>query len=745
MKNDGFRDWLRARGGQSNSVNTRTAGVRRIEKMMAQLGSPHTDLDTAYDEDGFEQLRRALDDMRTDLRSGGENFRVLFPNSGDPLNRIANSKAWLSQYGKFRSSDSQFTAGDIDPNDTYWFVGASFGRSDDQVQRFLTESLWEIRNPSEADRTKVRSMKVGDRIAIKAAFVQRRNLPFDNKGHNTSVMRLKARGEITANPGDGERVSVSWDEDFDTRDWYFYTFRSTIWEVHPGEEMADRLIAFTFLDEPQDFVWFRNHGSWSTLYGDKAELPVQRFWIEKTIVADRADREDGEHALGRALWSPQRSKDGKNIYANMLQVTPGDVIFHLTDNEAISSVSIADATADPDFVGLDGSDWEGQPGYRIELRDHEVLEPPLPREAFLDTEPFLSELRELAESGAKGLFYNSRRGLNQGAYLTEATPTLLSILNRAYEAFADKSLPYVALDAPRETNAALPPYTLDDALDTLFLERADVQSILLLWSAKKNIILQGPPGVGKSFAAQKLAFVLMEAEDRSRLGFVQFHQSYSYEDFVEGFRPTTTGFELRPGKFVEFCRQAEADPNYTYVFVIDEINRGNLSKILGELMLLIEPDKRDSKWAMPLASGKVPFHVPANVYIMGLMNTADRSLAVVDYALRRRFAFVHIPPNLDAAKFRQQLISMRVGDTLVAMLIERITSLNKEIIEDTANLGPGFAIGHSFFCSGPTGNENDSDWYSRVIKTEIVPLLREYWFDAPNKVRSWEDKLLAPL
>ena len=192
-------------------------------------------------------------------------------------------------------------------------------------------------------------------------------------------------------------------------------------------------------------------------------------------------------------------------------------------------------------------------------------------------------------------------------------------------------------------------------MQELFLSREEAENILLLWRAKNNIILQGPPGVGKSFAAHKFAFALIGFKDREKVGFVQFHQSYSYEDFVEGFRPTEKGFELKPGKFVEFCRRAEAYPNNRYVFIIDEINRGNLSKILGELMLLIEPDKRDPKWAMPLASGRAPFHVPTNVYIMGLMNTADRSLAVVDYALRRRFAFVALMPKIDSPRFSEHL------------------------------------------------------------------------------------------
>jgi hypothetical protein len=235
----------------------------------------------------------------------------------------------------------------------------------------------------------------------------------------------------------------------------------------------------------------------------------------------------------------------------------------------------------------------------------------------------------------------------------------------------------------------------------------------------------------------------MGVKDRDRLGFVQFHQSYSYEDFVEGFRPTETGFALKPGKFVEFCRRAEGDPDHTYVFVIDEINRGNLSKIMGELMVLIECDKRDADWAMPLASGRAPFFVPSNVFLLGLMNTADRSLAVVDYALRRRFAFVDLRPNLGSPKFREQLARSGVSDELITTLIERIAALNSEIVADVANLGPGFAIGHSFFCGGPLGSEDGAEWYERVVRTEIAPLLREYWFDAPAKAEQWTAQLLA--
>jgi hypothetical protein len=488
-------------------------------------------------------------------------------------------------------------------------------------------------------------------------------------------------------------------------------------------------------------------GLWPDQFGaDAAEDRPRRFWVEKTKVKGRPDRLEGENALGRSLWSPQRSESNADIYANMREVRAGDIIFHLTDNRAITGISVAEASVDDTFPGVEGTTWGLQPSYRIQLRDFVQLDPPLEREAFFETEPFAGQLRDLLKREKGGLFYNATLSLREGAYLTRAPEELIGVLAQAYRAAGGPGFPHVGDIAEAAVSAdSLSPYSIDDALSDLFLERPELESILNLWMAKKNIILQGPPGVGKSFAAQRLAFARLGAADKRRLGFVQFHQSYAYEDFVEGFRPTETGFELRTGKFVEFCRRAANDLDRPYVFIIDEINRGNLSKIFGELMLLIESDKRDRSWEMALAYGSEPFHVPHNVHLLGLMNTADRSLAVVDYALRRRFAFVELEPKLASPKFQAALADVNVSPEMTQLIVSRIGELNAEITADVSNLGPGFAIGHSFFCGGPAPGEDESNWLKRIIETELLPLLREYWFDAPDKVETWRARLVTGL
>lgn len=300
-----------------------------------------------------------------------------------------------------------------------------------------------------------------------------------------------------------------------------------------------------------------------------------------------------------------------------------------------------------------------------------------------------------------------------------------------------------ALEGGRETaSTEVKQYSLEEGLRDLLMERTQFRRIVDLLESRKNLILQGPPGVGKSFVAKRVAWILVGRKDPACVQLVQFHQSYSYEDFVQGFRPTERGgFTLRRGVFFELCERARLASERKFVLVIDEINRGNLSRIFGELLMLIEADKRDSEFATVLTYGSAdePFFVPENLYILGLMNTADRSLAIVDYALRRRFAFETLEPAYDTRAFRARLEEEGIDSDLVNRIDKKFSDLNQTIRKDK-DLGAGFEIGHSYFMQDQEINF-DEDWYIRILDSQIEPLLKEYWFDRPERVKDEMKKL----
>ena len=280
-----------------------------------------------------------------------------------------------------------------------------------------------------------------------------------------------------------------------------------------------------------------------------------------------------------------------------------------------------------------------------------------------------------------------------------------------------------------------PAYTADDFLSEVYMQDEEYDTLVNLVRTKKNIIMQGAPGVGKTYAAKRLAYSMMGMKDQNRVMMVQFHQSYSYEDFIEGYRPAANGFVMNKGAFYKFCKTAEMDDENEYFFIIDEINRGNLSKIFGELFMLIESDKRGIQLQL-LYSGE-KFAVPKNVYIIGMMNTADRSLAMLDYALRRRFAFYEMRPGFDTDGFREYRIGL--DSEKFDRLIHCVESLNNVIAADES-LGDGFCVGHSYFCNLIAEKVTDRA-LSAIVEYELIPLLKEYWFDEPLKVKDWTNNL----
>ncbi len=712
-----------------------------------------------------------------------------------------------------------------------WFVGASFGRTNDQTARFLRDGIW-VNGWEDRHLEDVRSIQPGDRIAIKAAYTRKYNLPFDNRDIPVSVMAIKATGTVTENMGDGRHVRVDWTPVDPPREWYFYTYRGTVWRVSPGRWASSELIRFAFEGEEQDIDTFRNDEYWKDRFGDQPESDPRFAWTDfysefaDRLLAYRNDRGPliaAIHHISGNLPRPIPLQDqfpdgspgpledicpfttfglfNRGITdENRRRIAGGlaeflDVKVPVPESfEGIPTLNNLNAWFFPYASERTGDHMDSLWRVFADALEYADSGDDSGRARFAESFDDAIGRHSVGPRLATGLYW-----IRPWIYLTLDGRTTGFLRNRmsvdmprgrpdaeTYLALHDqieakfmedgqaiRSLPElsVAAYAPSSLDSTVDapdverdqdrvdgqpgqepeiPYSLEDIIsDGCFLERGRLEGMLERLRSRKNLILQGPPGTGKTWLAKRLAYALIGSRSERRVRPFQFHPNLSYEDFVRGWRPSGDGrLALVDGPFLQAIRDAGEEPSLDFVMVIEEINRGSPAQIFGEMLTLLEADKRTPEEALALsyprhATERV--HIPPNLYVVGTMNIADRSLALVDLALRRRFAFIDLEPVFGDTWRNWVGEQCGIETAFLADIERRMTLLNQTIATDSL-LGPQFRVGHSVVT--PSGDQVIDDpvsWFVQVVETEIGPLLEEYWFDQAGRADEEKEKLLQGL
>ncbi len=794
----------------------------------------------------------------------------------------------------------------------YWFVGAKWDGKE-KTSDFVKNGVW-INGYNNKYTKQVNSIKVGDRIAIKASYTKKNNLPFENPKNNlVSVLKIKAVGLVTNNAKDGQNINVDWDKSFKEKEWYFYTSRNTIWKPNTDNWQGKALIDFTFSGIEQDFDKFRNDPTRIERYGNISPNSEKYIWtsfyqefadklleyknnrtplieeihnISKNIEAMAPLNDHFKNGItgklqdicpftvfalfNRQITINNRIKIAKAL-ANFLQVetevpTSFDAI-PVVNNQSTWFFSYENLRESDDIDIL----WE-MFDQAIQLTNKQIEE----NEAFIELYDKSNKIRGIKWNLTIGLFWirpwdyvpldqNTRDFINKNIsnYLkfNEIKKILdgeeyLKLCDELTNYFENNSqsinsypdLSYIAWE--KDPNKK-------QSIDSDSNINKEVKNKL----CPKNIILYGPPGTGKTYntvnetlnliydkeiifqSRQEKKEIFQELVTKGQVVFTTFHQSLSYEDFIEGIKPEimdkTVVYKVVDGIFKEIAIQAnknwvkskgendcsfeaiwtifveqfennenapitinsfrskfkiydinentirfekssgtknhtlcintlkkfynnpslidnigglktyykglvnklneiktEYEPSTStineelkqYVLIIDEINRGNVASIFGELITLLEPDKRDGmpeKISTKLPYSKDDFTVPPNLHIIGTMNTADRSIESLDIALRRRFLFKEIMP--DTKLFNEkEFQDLNLNYNLSKML----ETINNRIIrlKDRDHV-----IGHSYFFS-LLNCEDIEEELINIFKNKIIPLLEEYFFGDWEKI-----------
>ena len=800
---------------------------------------------------------------------------------------------------------------EVSDTQSYWFVGSTYdGR--DHTERFIEQGVWEV-NTEGKQTDLVKSIKAGEKIAIKSSYTRKNDLPFDNRGHTVSVMAIKAIGTVVENVGDGQTLKVDWEKDIPLREWYFFTSRNTVWKVVPETWARVNLIDFTFNGKEQNIDRFRNDVFWRERFGDDPLVISSFGWTkfyeemaskllgfryrrdeliagihkisEKSDVVSILNDQYEEGVIGgplkdicpftvMAIFNRGITDDNRKVIAKELAQLIGvsepvpdsfdgipivnnqrtwffgysykrhsddiDILWEvfaraisfadLNDRDEGDEASEHFAAAYDKAMDIYGVGWnltmglywirpwsfltlDGQsqeyiskklkikiskygPKGRCNSNDYLGLVENLEIRFLEDTYPvhsfpelslaaynykpknsdemselswrdnMLSRIKQLCRETSTfdftlQQFLNRFLGDLKTDYPNNNTVED-SIRRNLQELVTSEDLERVSrgsyrliteeplLNDNQGYEITLKPYTVDNIIaDGCFLDKAKVEKTLKRLSTKKNIILQGPPGTGKTWLAKRLAFVLIGQRDDSKIRAVQFHPNLSYEDFIRGWRPSGEGkLTLVDGPFMEVIKTAIDDPESKYVIVIEEINRGNPAQVFGEMLTLLETDKRTPDEALELSYRKFDgerVYIPSNLYVIGTMNIADRSLALVDLALRRRFAFIDLEPTLGKAWRNWVKDKNSIDSEFLDEIERRIINLNDEITLDPS-LGAQFQVGHSYVTPAVGMNITDAkEWFGEVVETEIGPLLDEYWFDDLEKSQKAQKCLIEGL